>query len=109
QQPAAPIPSPTASRRTMTHKEALRTENAPQPAGPYSQAIVSGDLLFTAGFGPQDPANGEVAESVAEQTRQGLRTRPALLAERGATLDDALSTSVHPAALADRQSEDAHR
>src|SRR5699024_11737882 len=81
----------------MTHKEALRTDRAPQPAGPYSQAIVSGDLLFTAGFGPQDPATGEVADSVAEQTRQVLRNLEAVLAERRATLDDALKATVHPA------------
>lgn len=85
----------------MTHKEALRTDSAPQPAGPYSQAIVSGDLLFTAGFGPQDPATGEVADSVAEQTRQVLRNLEAVLAERGATLDDALKATVHLADLAD--------
>ena len=85
----------------MPHKEALRTDSAPQPAGPYSQAIVSGDLLFTAGFGPQDPATGEVADSVAEQTRQVLRNLEAVLAERGATLDDALKATVHLADLAD--------
>lgn len=85
----------------MTHREALRTDRAPQPAGPYSQAIVSGDLLFTAGFGPQDPATGEVADSVAEQTRQVLRNLQAVLAERGATLDDALKATVHLADLAD--------
>ncbi|MGO2608279.1 MAG: RidA family protein, partial [Brachybacterium tyrofermentans] len=75
-------------------KEALHTDNAPQPAGPYSQAIVSGDLIFTAGFGPQDPATGEVSSDVGEQTRQVLRNIQAVLAERGATLDDALKTTV---------------
>ncbi|MGO2756725.1 MAG: RidA family protein, partial [Brachybacterium alimentarium] len=78
----------------MSHKETLHTTSAPQPAGPYSQAIVSGDLLFTAGFGPQDPATGEVSENVGEQTRQVLRNIQAVLAERGATLDDALKTTV---------------
>ncbi|GAA1486650.1 RidA family protein [Brachybacterium fresconis] len=86
-----------------TPKEALHTTNAPQPAGPYSQAIVSGDLLFTAGFGPQDPATGEVSDSVAEQTRQVLRTLQAVLAERGASLEDVLKTTVHLADLADFQ------
>ncbi|WP_410602903.1 RidA family protein, partial [Bacillus sp. SIMBA_008] len=52
-------------------KKAIVTSNAPQPAGPYSQGILSGDLLYTAGFGPQDPANGNaVAPDVKEQTRQ---------------------------------------
>lgn len=86
-----------------TPKHALHTTNAPQPAGPYSQAIVSGDLLFTAGFGPQDPATGEVSDSVTEQTRQVLRTIQAVLAERGASLEDVLKTTVHLADLADFQ------
>lgn len=82
-------------------KQAIQTSDAPQPAGPYSQGIVSGDLLFTAGFGPQDPATGEVPESVGEQTRQVLRNVAAVLAQHGATLDDALKTTVHLADLAD--------
>jgi 2-iminobutanoate/2-iminopropanoate deaminase len=85
----------------MSTKEALHTDSAPQPAGPYSQAIVSGDLLFTAGFGPQDPATGTVPESVGDQTRQVLKNLRNVLAERGATLDDALKTTVHLADLAD--------
>ncbi|MDN6329925.1 MAG: RidA family protein [Dermabacteraceae bacterium] len=85
----------------MSHKDALRTDAAPQPAGPYSQAIVTGDLLFTAGFGPQDPTTGAVADTVAEQTRQVLRNLEAVLAESGATLDDALKATVHLADLAD--------
>jgi len=82
-------------------KHAITTPDAPQPAGPYSQGIVSGDLLFTAGFGPQDPATGAVAESVGEQTRQVLRNLQAVLAQHGADLDDALKTTVHLADLAD--------
>lgn len=83
-------------------KQAVVTDKAPQPAGPYSQGIVSGDLLFTAGFGPQDRANGNaVAADVAEQTRQVLRNVQAVLAEHGATLDDVLKTTVHLADLAD--------
>lgn len=85
----------------MPSKEAVHTTKAPQPAGPYSQAIVSGDLLFTAGFGPQDPATGEIPGTVGEQTRQVLRNLRSVLAERGATLDDALKTTVHLADLAD--------
>src|SRR5690625_5412032 len=65
------------------------------------QGIVSGDVLFTAGFGPQDPATGAVAESVGEQTRQVLRNLQAVLAQHGADLDDALKTTVHLADLAD--------
>jgi reactive intermediate/imine deaminase len=76
-------------------KTAITTTDAPAPAGPYSQGIVANGLLFTAGFGPQDPATGDVAASVGEQTRQVLRNISAVLAEHGATLDDVVKTTVH--------------
>lgn len=83
------------------NKEAVRTADAPQPAGPYSQGIVAGGFLFTAGFGPQDPVTGALPEGVAEQTRQVLRNVAAVLAERGLTLDDVVKSTVHLADLAD--------
>jgi len=82
-------------------KTAIHTAAAPQPAGPYSQGIVANGFLYTAGFGPQDPATGAVAESVAEQTRQVLRNIAAVLAEHGLTLDDCVKSTVHLADLAD--------
>ncbi|MBK0331502.1 RidA family protein [Brachybacterium sp. MASK1Z-5] len=83
-------------------KSAIVSESAPRPAGPYSQGIVSGDLLFTAGFGPQDRANGNaVADSVAEQTRQVLRNVRSVLTEHGVDMDAVLKTTVHLADLAD--------
>jgi len=82
-------------------KQAIVTSNAPQPVGPYSQGILSGDLLYTAGFGPQDPVTGAVSDNVGEQTRQVLRNIAAVLAEHGATLDDVLKSTVHLADLAD--------
>ena len=85
---------------TMT-KTAFHTTNAPQPAGPYSQGIEANGFFYTAGFGPQDPATGAVAESVGEQTRQVLRNVQAILAERGLTMDDCVKTTVHLADLAD--------
>ncbi len=79
-------------------KTGVHTTSAPQPAGPYSQGIVANGLMYTAGFGPQDPADGN---AVADQTRQVLRNIQAVLAERGLTLDDCLKTTVHLADLAD--------
>lgn len=76
-------------------KHEVRTEHAPVPAGAYSQGIVTGDLLYTAGFGPQDPSTGEIAEGVAEQTAQVLANVRAVLAERGLDLDDVIKTTVH--------------
>ena len=82
-------------------KTAFHTTNAPQPAGPYSQGIEANGFFYTAGFGPQDPTTGAIADSVAEQTRQVLRNVEAVLAERGLTPDDCVKTTVHLADLAD--------
>lgn len=80
----------------------MRSSQAPEPAGPYSHGIVANGFLFTAGFGPQDAANGNaVASGVGDQTRQVLRNVASVLAEAGLTLDDCVKTTVHLADLAD--------
>ena len=77
-------------------RAAVTAATAPTPAGPYSHGVVAGGFIFTAGFGPQDPANNNaIAESVGDQTRQVLRNIQAVLAEAGATLDDVVKTTVH--------------
>ena len=82
-------------------REKISTPDAPQPAGGYSQGIRLGNLVWTAGFGPQHPVTGEVPESVAEQTRQALRNVEATLAAAGLDLGDVVKTTVHLADLAD--------
>lgn len=69
--------------------------NVPRPAGPYSQGVAAGGLLFTAGFGPQDPSTGEIASDAGEQTRQVLRNVLAVLAERGLTAADIVKVTAH--------------
>jgi reactive intermediate/imine deaminase len=76
-------------------KIAIQTTAAPTPAGPYSQGIVANGFLYTAGFGPQDPATGRVADNVGEQTRQVLRNISAVLAEHGLTLNDSVKVTAH--------------
>ena len=44
-------------------KKAICTENAPKPRGPYSQAIIYGDLVFVSGQGPVDPKTNEIESS----------------------------------------------
>jgi 2-iminobutanoate/2-iminopropanoate deaminase len=74
---------------------AISIPNAPRPAGPYSQGIVAHGFLFTAGFGPQDPSTGVVADNVADQTRQVLRNIGAVLAEANATFADVVKVTAH--------------
>ncbi|MEU3305753.1 Rid family hydrolase [Nocardiopsis sp. NPDC006832] len=76
-------------------KQAVQTDRAPVPAGAYSQGVVAGGFLFTAGFGPQDPRTGRVAPTVGEQTAQVLANIAAVLAEHGLTLDDVVKATVH--------------
>ncbi|WP_328316820.1 RidA family protein [Streptomyces sp. NBC_00388] len=82
-----------------TGTRAVHTVRAPRPAGAYSQGVVAGDFLFTAGFGPQDPATGKVPGTVGEQTAQVLRNVRSVLAERGLGLDHVVKVTVHLAAL----------
>ncbi|MET4002790.1 MULTISPECIES: RidA family protein [Arthrobacter] len=76
-------------------KEAVHTNNAPQPAGPYNQGITANGFFYSAGFGPQDPRTGDMAATVGEQTRQVLRNISAVLAERGLTLNDSVKVTAH--------------
>ena len=71
-------------------------ENAPPPGGSYSHGVVANGLLFTCGMGPVDPSTGKiVAGGIAEQTRQTLMNLQAILAERGATLDQVVKVTSH--------------
>lgn len=77
-------------------KQTLTIQNAPTPAGPYSHGVEANGFIFTAGFGPQDPGSGVVVEGgVYEQTQQVLRNVQAVLAARGATLDDVVKVTAH--------------
>jgi 2-iminobutanoate/2-iminopropanoate deaminase len=81
----------------MQSRQSVHTERAPAPFGgaPYSQAMISGDLVFVSGQVPIDPATGSLVEGgVAEQTEQVLRNLQAVLEEAGSGLDGALKTSV---------------
>ncbi|MGW7616101.1 RidA family protein [Streptomyces antimycoticus] len=76
-------------------KRAVHTPGAPRPAGAYSQGVVAGGFLYTAGFGPQDPVTGEIPEGVGAQTAQVLRNVAAVLAEHGLTLRDVVKVTTH--------------
>ena len=77
-------------------KQQIRTDGAPRPAGPYSQALVVGDFVYTAGFGPIDPATGKVVgDDVAEQTRQVMANLGAVLSAAGVGFDDVVKATVH--------------
>jgi 2-iminobutanoate/2-iminopropanoate deaminase len=76
-------------------KQRIDTTAAPRPAGAYSQGIVSGGLMFTAGFGPTDPATGTRPEGITQQTRQVMRNIGAVLAEQGLDFSDVVKVTAH--------------
>jgi len=83
-------------------KQAVATTHAPAAIGPYSQAIVSGDLIFTSGQIPLDPASGELVQGdIQAQTRQVFSNLREVLKEAGASLDDAVKVNVYMTDLKD--------
>lgn len=78
-----------------TDKSAIATKDAPAAIGPYTQAVRSGDLLFTSGQIPLDPATGQmVSGGIAEQTERVLANLHAVLTAAGLTAADVVKTTV---------------
>ena len=76
-------------------KKAVYTKSAPEPVGPYNQAIVWNNLVFTAGQIAIDPASGNIVEGgVQEQTRQVLKNLEAVLKAAGSGLEYVIKTTV---------------
>src|SRR5688500_14581547 len=77
-------------------RQPVVTDRAARPIGPYSQAIIDGDLVFLAGQGPTDPATGEfVHEDVGAQTRRTLANVKAILEAAGSSLDKVIRCNVY--------------
>jgi 2-iminobutanoate/2-iminopropanoate deaminase len=72
----------------------ISTDMAPAALGPYSQAIVSGGLVFCSGTVGMDPETGEVAEGIQAQTEQALVNLAAILAAAGSSMADLVKTTI---------------
>ena len=71
----------------------VQTNNAPAAIGPYSQAVVTGNLVFTSGQIPLDPETGMlVGENIAEQTHRVCKNLEAVLTAAGSSLKNAVKT-----------------
>ena len=80
----------------------ISTTKAPAAIGPYSQAIQVGNLVYTSGQIPIDPATGSFVEGgIKEQTRQSLNNIKAILEEAGLTLSNVVKTTVFLADMND--------
>jgi len=85
-------------------KRVLQSPRAAAPIGPYSQGIQTGNLIFVAGEKGIDPKTNKIVPGgIVNETRQTLENIKAILAEAGATMDDAVSVTVHMTDLKDFQ------
>lgn len=80
----------------------ISTEKAPKAIGPYSQAIVAGNMLYTSGQIPLDPASGEmVGKDITEQAEQVMKNLSAVLEAAGSTFDNVVKTTCFLADMGD--------
>lgn len=87
----------------MAKLDRVQTTGAPSAIGPYSQAMRSGDLIFTAGQISLDPHSMELTAvgDISGQTQRVLTSLKAILEEAGASLDTVLKTTVFLASMDD--------
>lgn len=72
----------------------ISTDKAPAAIGPYSQAVVVGNLVFTSGQIPLDPETGAVVgETIEEQTHRVCKNLAAVLEAEGLTLENVIKTT----------------
>ena len=76
-------------------KTIVSTAAAPAAIGPYSQAVITGDMVYTSGMIPVVPATGEIAEGGVEaQAEQALENLKALLEAAGSSMENVVKTTV---------------
>jgi len=77
-------------------RNAIVTDKAPQPVGPYSQGIIEGDFIFVAGQGPINPVTGtrELGD-VRSETKRVFENLRAILQAAGSSLDHVLKCNVY--------------
>ena len=76
--------------------EEVKTSDAPDAIGPYSQGIIDDGRVYVSGQGPVDPETNEiVSEDVSEQTAQTLRNIGAILDAAGTSFENVLQSNVY--------------
>jgi 2-iminobutanoate/2-iminopropanoate deaminase len=85
----------------MMTREIIATSAAPAAIGPYSQAVSTGALVFTAGQIGLNPATGKMAEGIENQARQVMANLAAILAAAGSSLDQVVKTTIFLHDMAD--------
>jgi 2-iminobutanoate/2-iminopropanoate deaminase len=80
----------------------IQTNTAPAPVGPYSQAVITGSLVFSSGQIPLDPETGELrGADIKEQAEQAMKNLKAVLEAAGSSLDRVVKTTCFLADMKD--------
>lgn len=83
-------------------KSAIATKDAPAAIGPYTQAVRSGDLVFTSGQIPLDPATGQmISGGITEQTERVIANLRGVLEAAGLSFANVLKTTVFLKSMSD--------
>ena len=83
------------------NKTVIETTNAPGAIGPYSQGWTVGDLIFTSGQIPVDPATGAIAEGITAQAEQSCKNVGAILEAAGVSFESVVKTTCFLADMGD--------
>ena len=83
------------------NKTVIETTNAPGAIGPYSQGWTVGDLIFTSGQIPVDPATGAIAEGITAQAEQSCKNVGAILSAAGVGFENVVKTTCFLADMGD--------
>jgi 2-iminobutanoate/2-iminopropanoate deaminase len=76
-------------------KSIIYTEKAPAPIGPYSQAVLTGNMLFISGQIPIDPETNQLINgSIRDEARQVMKNLEVLLSESGLSFESVVKTSI---------------
>ena len=85
----------TETYKTFKMKKIITTPNAPAPIGPYNQAVLTGNMLYTSGQIAIDPKTNELFKgSLEEETHLVMKNLKAILTEAGLTFENVIKTSI---------------
>ena len=93
--------SPPMTNERILFMKTVHTNNAPAAIGPYSQAIIAGDLIYASGQIPVNPADGTMPGGISAQAAQSCKNVAAILEAAGSGMDKVIKTTCFLADIAD--------
>ena len=97
----APATEELQAENVTAAKKVIKTDRAPNPVGPYSQAIMAGNTLYLAGQIAINPKSGEmVTDNIENEAQQVMDNLKAVLGEAGMSMDDVVKTTIYMTDLA---------